>query len=197
MSQVRVHNFSISLDGFGTGDGITFEAPFVRILALYSNTLEDPGVISSEDGKYSGVPDVQLEYLSAAVDRVKRENFKGALLLCVHHPPYALGKHSGSMVMLKEIDAICKESGVWPHAILSGHSHNYQRFTRTRPDGTQIPYVSCGNGGHNVQTLARKGNPPLRTPQVLQSAQRGAAYRRRRKGARSCRKSGICVSGAT
>ncbi len=28
MSQARVHNFSISLDGFGTGDGITFDAPF-------------------------------------------------------------------------------------------------------------------------------------------------------------------------
>ncbi len=28
MSQVRVHNFSISLDGFGTGEGLTFEAPF-------------------------------------------------------------------------------------------------------------------------------------------------------------------------
>ena len=28
MSQVRVHNFSISLDGFGTGDAITFDAPF-------------------------------------------------------------------------------------------------------------------------------------------------------------------------
>ena len=28
MSQVRVHNFSISLDGFGTGDGITVDAPF-------------------------------------------------------------------------------------------------------------------------------------------------------------------------
>src|SRR5262245_1095960 len=28
MSEVRVHNFSISADGFGTGDGITFEAPF-------------------------------------------------------------------------------------------------------------------------------------------------------------------------
>ena len=28
MSQVRVHNFAISLDGFGTGDGITFDAPF-------------------------------------------------------------------------------------------------------------------------------------------------------------------------
>src|ERR1700722_2574158 len=28
LSQVRVHNFSISLDGFGTGEGITFDAPF-------------------------------------------------------------------------------------------------------------------------------------------------------------------------
>jgi hypothetical protein len=28
MSQVRVHNFSISLDGFGTGEGMTFDAPF-------------------------------------------------------------------------------------------------------------------------------------------------------------------------
>lgn len=28
MSRVRVHNFSISLDGFGTGDGLTFDDPF-------------------------------------------------------------------------------------------------------------------------------------------------------------------------
>jgi dihydrofolate reductase len=28
MAQVRVHNFAISLDGFGTGEGITFDAPF-------------------------------------------------------------------------------------------------------------------------------------------------------------------------
>ena len=28
MSQVRVHNFSISLDGFGTGDDLTLDAPF-------------------------------------------------------------------------------------------------------------------------------------------------------------------------
>ena len=28
MSKVRVHNFSISLDGFGTGEGLTFDAPF-------------------------------------------------------------------------------------------------------------------------------------------------------------------------
>jgi dihydrofolate reductase len=28
MSKVRVHNFSISLDGFGTGEGLTLDAPF-------------------------------------------------------------------------------------------------------------------------------------------------------------------------
>ena len=28
MSRVRVHNFSVSLDGFGTGDGQTMKAPF-------------------------------------------------------------------------------------------------------------------------------------------------------------------------
>ena len=28
MSRVRVHNFSVSLDGFGTGDGQTLETPF-------------------------------------------------------------------------------------------------------------------------------------------------------------------------
>jgi hypothetical protein len=28
MSRVRVHNFSISLDGFATGEGQSFDAPF-------------------------------------------------------------------------------------------------------------------------------------------------------------------------
>ncbi len=32
--------------------------------------------------------------------------------------------------MLREIDTICKAQGVYPHAFLSGHAHNYQRYTR-------------------------------------------------------------------
>lgn len=28
MSQVRVHNFAVSLDGFGTGENLTYDAPF-------------------------------------------------------------------------------------------------------------------------------------------------------------------------
>jgi hypothetical protein len=141
----------------------TLEAPYVRILGLYSNMLENPGVVSSTGGRFPDVPDAQLDYLQAALTRVKRQGFEGAVLLAVHHPPYTFGTHSGSLVMLKEIDAVCRKVGVWPHAILSGHAHNYQRFTR-EVDGRQIPHVVCGNGGHGLQPIDRGHGTTLRTP---------------------------------
>ena len=147
----------------------TFDAPFVRILALYSNTLEDPGVIA--DPKTIG--NSQLDYLKAALTRVKTEKYTGALLIADHHPPYTVARHGWSVDLLSQIDTLCDQIGVWPHAFLSGHAHNYQRFTRTRQsDGSQIPYVVCGNGGHNVQRLTGHGAVPLRAPQVIQAAQR-------------------------
>jgi hypothetical protein len=148
----------------------TLEVPFARIFVIYSNTLEDPGVIAD-----ANIGNGQLDFLTAALNRVKSDNYPGALIVASHHPPYTASgsRHGWSVEMLSQIDAVCAQTGVWPHAFLSGHAHNYQRFTRTRTaDGTQIPYVVCGNGGHNVVSLTRKGDPPLRTPQILQSAQR-------------------------
>ena len=111
----------------------TFEAPFVRIIALYTNTLEDPGVISSQDGTFAGINDVQLDFLRAALQRVKQENYAGAMILAHHHPSYTAGnKHGWSIEVTKQVDAICDDVGVWPHAVLSAHAHNYQRFTRHR-----------------------------------------------------------------
>ena len=81
----------------------TFEAPFVRILALYSNTLEDPGVIADNT-----VGNSQLAYLQTALERVKSEGFKGAVILAHHHPAYTVGsKHGWSVQMLSQIDAVC------------------------------------------------------------------------------------------
>lgn len=148
----------------------TLEAPFVRIFALYSNTLEDPGVIADDTIGHS-----QIDFLKAALTRVKSEQYRGALIFAHHHPPYTASnsgaRHGWSVQMLADMDAVCEATGVWPHAVLSGHVHNYQRFTRTRRDGTEIPYVCCGNGGHNVQRLARKGSLPLRVSQIIQNAQ--------------------------
>lgn len=156
----------------------TLQAPFVRILGLYSNCLEDPGVISSQGGKYPELTDVQLDYLKTALTRAKTERdngkFTGALLIAVHHPPYAAqqhsddtsgsaGKHGASLDMLSEIDKCCEQSGMWPHAVLSGHAHNMQRFTRVN-DGRQTPYVIIGNGGHAHNSLTKKGDPAIRTP---------------------------------
>ena len=145
----------------------TFEAPFVRIITFYSNTLEDPGVIANDD-----IGDSQLTFLEAALNRVKEENYQGALLFADHHPPYTAGaQHGWSIDMSNQIDEICEKTGVWPHAFLSGHAHNYQRFTRTRNAGkTQIPYIICGNGGHNHQALAKSGGHTIRAPQVIQKS---------------------------
>ncbi len=154
----------------------TLDAPFVRIIGLFSNALEDPGVISSEKGKWPGVPDVQLAYLTAQLQRIKKENYAGAVLLATHHPPFSYspppkqggsgGNHGSSSDMLREIDAICQQEGVYPHAFLSGHAHNYQRYTRTvqfekGKDAYDVPFIVCGDGGHNVNRLVqgKKGQP--------------------------------------
>jgi hypothetical protein len=143
----------------------TFDAPFVRVLVFYSNTLEDPGVIS--DGN---IGTAQLAYLKAALARFKKENFTGALVFAHHHPPYAAGgQHGSSVQMRQQMDAICAAAGVWPHAVLAGHAHSYQRYTRHRSDGTDIPYVVCGNGGHNVQKLRGVNGVALRVPQLFQA----------------------------
>jgi hypothetical protein len=146
----------------------TFEAPFLRVLALYSGTLEDPGVIAGEQ-----VGESQLAYLDAALARAKQEKFPGALIIAHHHPAYTAGaKHGWSIEMLKQIDAACDKHGVWPHAVLSAHAHNYQRFTRVHGQ-TQIPYVICGSGGHGLQRLSRKNETGPRTPSVIQQATHG------------------------
>jgi hypothetical protein len=161
------------------GPYFTLDAPFVRIIGLFSNALEDPGVISSENGKWSAVPDYQLQFLTAQLQRAKKEKYAGALLLAVHHPPFCYqpapkssgtgGDHASSPNMLRQIDTICKAQGVYPHAVLSGHAHNYQRFTRTIQFGgksIQVPFIICGDGGHDVLTLVQgKNGQPAQDPQ--------------------------------
>jgi hypothetical protein len=132
----------------------TFDAPFVRILGLYSNVLEDPGVISSQGGTNS-LDDRQITFLTTALKRIKSEKYAGAVIIAVHHPPFtADSTHGGSPQMLADIDSACKAADVWPHAVFSGHAHNYQRYTRT-VSSMQIPYLVAGCGGHSPLSVMR------------------------------------------
>jgi hypothetical protein len=139
----------------------TLEAPFVRILGLYSNVLEDPGVISGENGNNTVLDNRQITFLSTALARAKSENFTGAVIVAVHHPPFTGGStHGGSPMMLADIDSACKTAGFYPHAVFSGHAHNYQRFTRLI-NGYQTPYIVAGCGGHSPLS---KMSSTYRTP---------------------------------
>lgn len=137
----------------------TLDAPFVSIIGLYSNVLEGPGVISSEGGKYP-LPGDQLDFLETELARLKplRQAGERAVILAVHHPPLSVdAKHGGTKGLSEDIDAACRKAGLWPDAVLSGHAHLYQRFTR-RTHGREIPYVVSGSGGF-AATPARNGLP--------------------------------------
>ncbi len=156
----------------------TLEAPFVRIIGLFSNALEDPGVISNLDPKkhWPLVNKTQIDFLRAQLKLIKQQKFEGAVLLATHHPPFSYspkgksggggGNHGCSAEMLKEIDTVCREEGIYPHAFLSAHAHNYQRYTRIMKFGgheINVPFIVCGDGGHNVNPLVRprKGKPAV------------------------------------
>jgi hypothetical protein len=119
-------------------------APFVNIIGLYSNIAEGPGNLLGAKGD-----DRQIKWLTKTLASLKQE--KKALVIATHHPPYSSGGHSPSKEMLAQIDKACNDSGVAPHTMLAGHSHNYQRYTRTTHlAGKQvhIPYLVAGCGGH-------------------------------------------------
>ena len=81
----------------------------------------------------------------------------GFIIIAVHHPPYSLDKtHGGYLDIVVALDQAMQTTGVIPHAVLSGHVHNMQRFTR-RYQGREIPYVIDGRGGYaNTDRLAHK-----------------------------------------
>ncbi len=143
------------------GAYFSLNAPMVTIIGLYSNVLDSgPGVISSQGGRYP-ISDSQIEFLQSELTRLKpaREAGERAILIAVHHPPLSAdAKHGGSVGLSKDIDAACEKAGVYPDAVLSGHAHLYQRFTR-RVGGYEIPYLVSGSGGYNAKQDAMEKTP--------------------------------------
>lgn len=141
-------------------------APFVKFIGLYSNTGEGAteGVIAG--GK---VGNAQLDFLNHQLAAAKAERAAGqwrALIIATHHPPFTgSSSHVPSPTMLTQIDQACKTAGIQPDMHLSGHSHLYERYTRT-VGGKQIPYIVAGMGGfYNLPGLKAKPEPPIKAPQ--------------------------------
>lgn len=117
----------------------TFTTPFATIIGLFSNVGETQGEIH---------PD-QIEWFRGELAAADEEL---ALIVAVHHPPFSGDvDHSGS----SEVDQVLFDSFLaasrYPDLILSGHVHNYQRFTKvvsTSKGNLQIPCVVAGAGGY-------------------------------------------------
>ena len=141
----------------------TLNAPFLKIIGLYSNTGESTGIISDATTGTAQIQFLQSQLAAAAAQRAQNGAAPFALVLAVHHPPFTISSsHFPSPAMLAQIDAACLAAKIWPDIVLSGHAHLYERYTRTMTaDGRQIPYVVAGNGGYLNLSNPRKGKNGL------------------------------------
>jgi hypothetical protein len=140
--EVRIFRETLTLPGVY----YLLRAPFIDIVALYSNIAEGPGSIIGANDDNS--QKTWLQKTLATIAQERQAGTRKALVFAVHHPPYSNGGHSGSPDMLNDLDAACAQAGLQPDAVISGHAHNYQRHTR-RVHGKKIPFVVAGCGGHN------------------------------------------------
>jgi hypothetical protein len=140
----------------------TLDAPFVSIIGLYTNVLDGPGVLSSQGGHYPTVGDEQLAFLKGELERLKpeREALERAVIVACHHPPASVSEHSGSEGLEKDLDGVFEGAGLFPDAVLSGHAHLYQRYTRKHGE-QEIPYVVAGAGGFSETSPRTKIEAPL------------------------------------
>jgi hypothetical protein len=123
----------------------TLEAPFVKIIGLYSNNSEGPGLLDP------GGDPAQLDFLEAEFVRAAkaRPADSRAVLVAVHHPLFSIGKdHGSSPTMLDQVDKLMEKTGFIPDAFLSGHVHGFELIFREYK-GRDVPYIICGTGGFN------------------------------------------------
>ena len=139
----------------------TLDAPFVKIIGLYSNTSETVGTIEGPNNDTQ-----QLSFLTAQLQAAVTERSQGdqrALIIAVHHPPFTGAvDHFPSPGLLADIDAACTQAKIMPDLVLSGHAHLYERYSRSI-GGRQIPFIVAGNGGYfNLSSFktTTTGGPP-------------------------------------
>ncbi|MBI1744349.1 metallophosphoesterase [Candidatus Acetothermia bacterium] len=113
----------------------TLKTQLATIIGLYTNVPEG-GLLGS-----SQIDWFKQELASAPAGR--------ALILSLHHPIYsAYGHHPGSQYLKSIIEEATQAAGRIPDLILTGHVHDYQRFTGNI-NGKAVTTIVAGAGGYN------------------------------------------------
>ena len=122
----------------------TLNTPLATIIGLYTNVPEGGRVGPDQIAWF------RQELAAAPKDR--------ALIVALHHPIYsAYGPHPGSQYLKSLVGQATKAANRTPHLILTGHVHDYQRFTGNI-NGKPVVTIVAGAGGYNqkLHTLSRK-----------------------------------------
>ncbi len=129
----------------------TLECPLVTIVGLYSNVPEG-----------GEIHDDQIDWF---IQQLRDAPLDRALLVAVHHPLFSADTHhSGSPEILRVFKHAILTSGRSPDLVLTGHVHNYQRFT-WQFGAHEIPVIVAGAGGYpNLHELPRPNGEPIHTP---------------------------------
>src|SRR5919201_2938924 len=121
----------------------TLLAPLVTVVGLYTNCPEH-GVVEQDQADW-----FKGELAAAPQDK--------ALVVALHHPPYSGDSHHSSSIPMRTLlDESFAASGRRPNLVLTGHVHNYQRWSVPDGDGDgPLTYIVAGAGGYpNLHTMA-------------------------------------------
>jgi len=136
----------------------TLNTPVATIIGLYGNVA-----------KFGVVTEEQKQWFIEELKKHALDMDGKVLIVCLHHSPFSADlNHGSSLAMIKFLDNAYKEAGVKPDIVFSGHVHNYQRFIRTYPDGSILPYIVAGAGGYAIlHPLAKEGDRMVSTDSDL------------------------------
>lgn len=115
----------------------TLQTEVANIIGLATN-VPKYGIVTEEQKQWF------IEELKYAAD----EHADKAIIVCLHHAPYSADfNHGSSLPMINFLEDAFEQADVIPDLVMSGHVHNYQRFTKSYGGGKTTPFIVCGAGG--------------------------------------------------
>jgi hypothetical protein len=144
-----------------------FDTPLAYIVGLYSNIVNG-GMLDDPTAYPIFTKGPQYQWLVAELKAIAAANRKNspkkAVLLAVHYPPYSGAANfdvrgdqaqgpspnaAKAPFLSVALQTAFAESEQRPDAIFSAHAHLFQRITYTFADGSVMPCLVAGCGGHS------------------------------------------------
>jgi hypothetical protein len=155
-----------------------FDTPLAYFIGLNAN-ISNGGMLDDPAKYWDFTKGPQFKWLVSQLMKVKKRNAalpaasKRAVFVTVHYPPYSgatnfnvrgdprvgeTPKQARAPYLADALQQAFAKSGQRADVIFSAHAHLFQRLTYTYADGTVMPCLIVGNGGHSIEQLFEECN---------------------------------------